>query len=66
MWSDPISDMLTRMRNAARVRKTHALIPCSKIKIGIANVLRDEGFITVNTLDFFKSRFGHKVAKFNC
>ncbi len=46
MWADPIADMLTRMRNAARVRKTHALIPCSKIKIGIANVLRDEGFIT--------------------
>ncbi len=46
MWADPISDMLTRMRNAARVRKAHALIPCSKIKVGIANVLRDEGFIT--------------------
>ncbi len=45
MWSDPISDMLTRIRNAARVRKTRAVIPCSKIKIGIAKVLQEEGFI---------------------
>ncbi len=46
MWSDPISDMLTRIRNSARVRKTQALIPCSKMKIGIAKVLVEEGFIS--------------------
>lgn len=45
MWSDPISDMLTRIRNAARVRKKQAMVPCSKIKVGIAQVLQDEGFI---------------------
>ena len=46
MWSDPISDMLTRIRNSARVRKTQAMIPCSKIKVGIAKVLEEEGFIS--------------------
>ncbi len=45
MWSDPISDMLTRIRNAARVRKKQTLVPCSKIKVGIAQVLQEEGFI---------------------
>lgn len=46
MWSDPIADMLTRIRNAARVRKPHVLIPASKFKVGIAGVLREEGYIT--------------------
>ena len=46
MWSDPISDMLTRIRNSARVRKAKAMIPCSKMKIGIAKVLQEEGFIS--------------------
>ena len=46
MWSDPISDMLTRIRNSARVRKTQAMIPCSKIKVGIAKVFEEEGFIS--------------------
>jgi small subunit ribosomal protein S8 len=46
MWSDPISDMLTRIRNSARVRKTQAMIPCSKMKVGIAKVLVEEGFIS--------------------
>ena len=46
MWSDAISDMLTRIRNSARVRKTQAMIPCSKMKVGIAKVLVEEGFIS--------------------
>ncbi|MCH8912078.1 MAG: 30S ribosomal protein S8 [Planctomycetes bacterium] len=46
MWSDPIADMLTRIRNSARVRKTQAMIPCSKMKVGIAKVLVEEGFIS--------------------
>ncbi len=46
MWSDPIADMLTRIRNSARVRKTQTMIPCSKIKVGIAKVLEEEGFIS--------------------
>ncbi len=45
MWSDPIADMLTRIRNAARVRRAQVKIPSSKIKVGIAEVLKEEGFI---------------------
>lgn len=46
MWSDPIADMLTRIRNAARVRKRRVNIPSSKLKVGIAQVLKDEGYVT--------------------
>ncbi len=46
MWSDPIADMLTRIRNAVRVRKKQVTIPSSKLKSGIAHVLREEGYIT--------------------
>ena len=42
---DPIADMLTRIRNANRVRRKAVLIPASKICRGIAGVLRDEGYI---------------------
>ena len=42
---DPIADMLTRIRNANRVGRRMVLIPKSKICVGIANVLRDEGYI---------------------
>ena len=45
MWSDTIADMLTRIRNAVRVRHKQVSIPSSKIKVGIAQVLRDEGYI---------------------
>ncbi len=45
MWSDPISDMLTRLRNAARVRRKTVSIPASKLKAGIARVLQHEGYI---------------------
>jgi len=45
MWSDPIADMLTRIRNAARVRHRTVKIPSSKLKVGVARVLRDEGYI---------------------
>ncbi len=45
MWSDPIADMLTRIRNAARVRRPQVKIPASKVKVGIARVLKDEGYI---------------------
>ena len=45
MWSDPIADMLTRIRNAARVVKSSVDIPASKVKIGIARVLKEEGYI---------------------
>jgi small subunit ribosomal protein S8 len=43
--SDPIADMLTRIRNAQMVQKPNVIMPASKIKIAIARVLKDEGYI---------------------
>ena len=43
--SDPIADMLTRIRNASRRATIRCIIPSSKIKVAIAIVLKDEGFI---------------------
>jgi small subunit ribosomal protein S8 len=43
--SDPISDMLTRIRNAVMVQHESVAIPASKMKIAIAKILKDEGFI---------------------
>lgn len=42
---DPISDMLTRIRNAQLVRKAEVLIPFSNLKLAIAEVLKEEGYI---------------------
>ena len=42
---DPISDMLTRIRNAQRVNKSTVAMPSSKIKTAIAQVLKEEGYI---------------------
>jgi len=46
MMSDPIADMLTRVRNAQAASKFDVTMPSSKLKLSIANVLKDEGFIT--------------------
>jgi len=43
--SDPISDMLTRIRNAQSTNKVTVSMPNSKVKVGIASVLKDEGYI---------------------
>ncbi|NLC24480.1 30S ribosomal protein S8 [Oxalobacter vibrioformis] len=43
--SDPIADMLTRIRNAQQVNKNSVSMPSSKVKIAIANVLKEEGYI---------------------
>lgn len=43
--TDPIADMLTRIRNAIRTKRKTVRIPKSKIKIGIADVLKKEGYI---------------------
>jgi small subunit ribosomal protein S8 len=43
--SDPIADMLTRIRNAQMVEKTSVAVPSSKVKVAIAQVLKDEGYI---------------------
>src|SRR4029079_3757118 len=43
--SDPIADMLTRVRNASRARHTDVVVPASRTKREIARILHDEGFI---------------------
>lgn len=43
--SDPISDMLTRIRNAQMAEKTSVVMPSSKIKVAIAEVLKNEGYV---------------------
>ena len=45
MMTDPIADMLTRIRNAVRVERAFVDIPSSRVKRGIADVLKREGFI---------------------
>ncbi len=52
MMTDPIADMLTRIRNAQMSRKTEVTMPSSKLKAAIADVMKEEGFIadySVNT-----------------
>ena len=44
--SDPIADMLTRIRNAQATNKVSVSMPSSKVKVGIAGVLKEEGYIT--------------------
>ena len=43
--TDPVADMLTRIRNAQMVRQVEVKMPASKLKAAIANVLKDEGYI---------------------
>jgi small subunit ribosomal protein S8 len=45
MMTDPISDLLTRIRNANRIKKKRITMPASRIKVGIAQILKEEGFI---------------------
>jgi small subunit ribosomal protein S8 len=45
MVNDPIADMLVRLRNAAAVKHTQVLMPASKLRVAIAKILKDEGFI---------------------
>lgn len=45
MMTDPIADMLTRIRNAVRVERPYVLMPVSKVKRGLAEVLKREGYI---------------------
>ena len=54
--SDPIADMLTRVRNASRARHSDVVIPASRTKREIARILKDEGFIE----DFAEARDGSR------
>lgn len=52
--SDPIADMLTRIRNASRARHVEVVVPASKTKRAIAEILKEEGFIE----DFSEAQSG--------
>jgi small subunit ribosomal protein S8 len=45
MMTDPIADMLTRIRNGAQARKESVTMPSSRLKVQIAEILKKEGFI---------------------
>ena len=45
MYTDPIADMLTRIRNALAARKTRVDIPASKLKIELARILKEQGYV---------------------
>ena len=49
--TDPISDMLTRIRNGQKARKVSVSMPASKAKEAVASVLKDEGYITGFSVD---------------
>ena len=52
MYSDPIADLLTRLRNATQNRAAKVMVPRSNVKLAISKVLKDEGFIAdVETID---------------
>ena len=47
---DPVSDMLTRIRNAQMVGKTEVSMPSSKLKVNVARVLEEEGYVGKHTV----------------
>jgi small subunit ribosomal protein S8 len=62
MQTDPISDMLTRIRNAAKARHARVELPSSKLKVEIARVLKEEGYIsTYKIVDDGKTRKALRV-----
>jgi len=44
--TDPVADMLTRIRNAQQAKKTEVAMPASKVKVSIADVLKGEGYVS--------------------
>jgi len=44
--TDPIADLLTRIRNAITARKAKVIVPASKLKLRVAEILQEEGFVT--------------------
>ena len=59
MVTDPIADMLTRIRNANMVRQEFVLIPWSRVKLSIAKILKEEGF--VDNYEVLKAKPGRVV-----
>ena len=60
MMTDPVADMLTRIRNGLTARHDRVEIPLSKLKVGIAEILKQEGYIE----DFCKQNGIAETAKF--
>ncbi len=58
--SDPIADMLTRIRNAIMARHDSVLIPASRLRLGIARIIKEEGFI--NDYEVLRGK-PHRVIK---
>jgi small subunit ribosomal protein S8 len=54
MMTDPLADLLTRIRNANRIERPAVDVPASRLKINVAQVLKDEGFI----IDYQVGRIG--------
>ncbi len=54
MMTDPLADLLTRIRNANRIERPAVDVPASRLKINVARVLKDEGFI----IDYQVGRIG--------
>jgi len=51
MMTDPIADLLTRVRNANAIGAKKVLMPASKLKVGIVQILQEEGFIDSYTVE---------------
>ncbi|MCG5517116.1 MULTISPECIES: 30S ribosomal protein S8 [Ectothiorhodospira] len=49
--TDPVADLLTRIRNGQRAAKTEITLPASKLKVAIARVLKDEGYVADVVVD---------------
>src|SRR5213592_4873510 len=61
MMTDPLADMLTRIRNAVRIEKPAVEMPASGLKIRLAQVLKDEGFVLDYQVGKYKkAEDGHK------
>ena len=59
--SDPIADMLTRIRNAQGVQKTTVAMPSSKVKEALAKILEREGYITGSSVEDDSARPGRRL-----
>jgi small subunit ribosomal protein S8 len=63
MNTDPISDFLTRLRNAQKAKKKSVEIPSSKMKMGIAEIMKTQGFISDFTLAKTSNKQGSIIIK---
>src|SRR5262249_34388580 len=66
MMTDPISDMLTRIRNANRIERAAVDIPATKLKTNVAQVLKDEGFIIDYQVGHMKEEAGVQTFQPDC